>query len=99
MCNMKCLSNMEYGILKSHSFLVKLATLAIALTLENFCQFYVDNPYRHTDKFLAENEHGEEVMGHTFDAPDKLCLVQVCVYVCLCVFVFVFVCVVTGHNF
>ena len=40
-------------------------------------QFYVDNPYRHTDKGLAEFENGEEAFAHTFDAPKKLCLVQV----------------------
>ena len=40
-------------------------------------QFYIDNPYKHTDKHLAEDEDEEDTHGHMFDAPDKLCLVQV----------------------
>jgi hypothetical protein len=38
-------------------------------------QFYVDNPYKHTDKFLAED--GDDTAALRLDAPDKLCLVQV----------------------
>jgi hypothetical protein len=42
-------------------------------------QFYIDNPYKHTEKFLAEGEDGESGLAAepTFDAPDKLCLAQV----------------------
>jgi hypothetical protein len=40
-------------------------------------EFYVDNPYKHTDKHLAEEEEEDDMNVHTFDAPDKLCLVQV----------------------
>ena len=38
-------------------------------------QFYVDNPYKHTDKFLADD--GEDASALGLEAPDKLCLVQV----------------------
>ena len=40
-------------------------------------EFYVDNPYKQTDKHLAEEEEEDDMNVHTFDAPDKLCLVQV----------------------
>jgi len=37
----------------------------------------VDNPYKQKNKFFVEGEDGEDSATHAFDAPDKLCLVQV----------------------